>query len=104
MLNNLYHQTVIAVNESDLGLDPDFNAPWIETIRDIAGWTVATLFVFSGIILAVGVVMFLVAKAASSRSGQETGIKALLLGLIGVVGLGSVGSIIVWAAGFNPFS
>lgn len=104
MFTSINSAIIRAVNEGDLGLDPDFNAPWITTLRDIAGWVVGTLFVLSGIVLAIGIVMFLVSKAVSSRPGQESGVKALSLGLIGVVLLGSVGAILVWAAGFNPFA
>lgn len=103
-MKNQVYGMISAVNEGDLGLNPDFDAPWMSTLRDIAGWTVGTLFVISGIIFAIGLVTFLVSKAASSRPGQETGIKGLIFGLIGVVGLGSVGAILVWAAGFNPFA
>lgn len=103
MFTSIYSHMIIAVDESDLGLDPDFSAPWMTTLRDVAGWVVGTLFIISGIILAVGVVTFLVSKAASNRPGQETGVKGILFGLLGVVGLGSIGAIMVWAAGFNPF-
>lgn len=99
----LLHHTIIAVNESDLGLDPDFGAPWMTTLRDIAGWTVGTLFVIAGIVLAVGIFMFLIARAAKNTRGQENGVSAMIWGLIGVVALGSVGAILVWAAGFDPF-
>lgn len=93
-----------AVQESDLGLDPDFSAPWIGVLRDVAGWTVGSLFIISGIMLAIGIVMFLVAKAVSNSRQQESGVKAILIGLLGVLLLGGVGSLLVFAAGFDPFT
>lgn len=104
MINATFSSVLADVNESDLGLDPNFNAPWMPVLRDVAGWAVGSLFVISGIILAVGVVMFLVAKAASNSNRQDSGVKAMVTGLIGVVVLGSIGALLVWAAGFDPFT
>lgn len=103
MSTNTASRIVADVSESDLGLDPDFTAPWMEVLRDGAGWVVGTLFVISGIVLAVGVFMFLVARATKNTRGQETGITALLWGLIGVMALGSIGALLVFVAGFDPF-
>lgn len=103
MLTSIYAKAINAVNESDLGLDPDFSAPWMGTVRDFAGYTVATLFGIAGIVLAVGFFQFMIAKAAGNSRGQDSGVKNLIIGLLGVVGLGAIGAIIVFAAGFEPF-
>lgn len=94
---------VVGVEESDLGLNPDFSAPWMSILRDVAGWTVASLFVISGILMAVGVFQFGVAKFASNSRGQESGVKNFIFGFVGVIGLGAVGGLIVWATDFEPF-
>lgn len=109
MLTNLAIKATAALNvsgdvqESDLGLTPDFSAPWMSIITDVAGWTVATLFALSGILMAIGVFQFGIAKFASNSRGQESGVKSLLFGFCGVVGLGAVGGLIVWATDFQPF-
>lgn len=103
MFENIYSKAISAVSETDLGLDPDFSAPWMGTVRDISGYVVGTLFVVSGILLAIGIFQFLIAKSAGNSRGQDSGVKNLILGLIGVVALGSVGALIVFAGGFNPF-
>lgn len=95
--------TILGVDEDDLGLTPDFEMPWADNLQDIAGWVLGTLFIISGIILAVGIVMFLVARSASNTGGQNKGVAAMVIGIIGIVLLGSVGAFIQFATEIDLF-
>lgn len=97
--------SLVAVEESDLGLSPDFSAPWMNVVRDIVGWVFGTLFVLAGLLFVIGLFVFLVCKFVTSNSpGQEKGLKAILWGIVGIVAMGSASSIMVWVLGWEPFA
>lgn len=94
---------IYTITEDDLDIDPDFGAPWMEPLNNVAGWVIATLLVVSVIILAVGAVTFFVGRAVSNSSMQSKGSSGFLFGLAGVVLLGSIVGIVLFAANINLF-
>lgn len=94
---------VAGIDEDDLDIAPSFDAPWMGPLNNMGGYILGTLIVASVIILAVGVVIFLVGRAASNSGMQGKGASALLVGLIGVAILGSITGIVLFFANMDIF-
>lgn len=89
--------SVLEAGGFDPGVSPNSDAPWTATLRKLSGSFVGSLLIASVVILAVGVVVALIGKAAGSTKAQQIGIGGLIVGLIGVVVLGSINGLVYWA-------
>lgn len=90
-----------SIDEEDLDITPTFDAPWMGPLNNLAGQIIGTLLVVSVIVLAVGVVLFLVGRAASNSGMQGKGAGALIVGGIGVAVLGSIVGLVLFFANID---
>lgn len=81
----------------DPGVTPNGNAPWMGTLRTIAGYTLATAIIVALIVLIVGVVLLIVGKISHHGGAQNVGVGVLLWGLVGCAILGSLSGLVYWA-------
>lgn len=90
-------QSVLQADGFDPGVTPNSNAPWMPKLQDLSGSFLGTLLIVSVVILAAGIVTALIGKAVGSNKAQQIGIGGLVVGLIGVVLLGSINGLVYWA-------
>ena len=83
----------------DPGVTPNSDAPW----QGFTGSIVGTLILVSVAILAIGVAIALIGRAVSNSMAQKVGIGGVLIGIIGVVILGSISALVFWATGQSIF-
>lgn len=87
----------------DPGVTPNSDAPWFSWFQNFTGSVVGTLILASVLLLAIGVTIALIGRAASSQGAQKIGIGALVIGLIGVVLLGGISGLVFWLTGQSLF-
>ncbi|WP_421082806.1 hypothetical protein [Rothia nasimurium] len=87
----------------DPGVTPNSDAPWYAWLQGFTGSIVGTLILVSVAILAIGVAIALIGRAVSNSTAQKVGIGGVLIGIIGVVILGSISALVFWATGQSIF-
>lgn len=82
--------------------DADFSAPWLGLFDDAFGWIMATvLFVFA-IVMVIGLALWGAGKLGSSGRGQNNGLTAFGVGILGALLTVVAGSIVMWATDLGP--
>ncbi|TFI02170.1 hypothetical protein E4P34_03290 [Kocuria rhizophila] len=96
----LSNQAVQITSETvDPGVTFDYSAPWLASLRSVAGMIGATVVVvlFIGGVVSIGFLAF--GKLSKSEQAFSKGLWGLLLTVISAALLGSLAGLISWGAG-----
>ena len=80
----------------DPGVKPNGSAPWMETLRNIAGMIAATCLVALVILLVVGVILIVTGKMSHHGGAQGAGVGLFIWGLAGAAVIGSISGLVFW--------
>lgn len=72
------------------------NAPWMGTLRDIAGFVMATCIVILVMLLIVGAVLLVMGKLSHHGGAQGVGVTVLIWALVGAAIIGSASGLVFW--------
>lgn|SRR5690625_4322429 len=84
------------------GTDADFSAPWLGLFDDAFGWIMATVLFLFAIVMVIGLAVWGAGKLGSSGRGQNGGLIAFGIGILGAVLTVVAGSIVMWATTLGP--
>ena len=82
--------------------DADFSAPWLGLFDDAFGWIMATVLFLFAIVMVIGLAIWAVGKLGSSGRGQNNGLTAFGIGILGALLTVVAGSIVMWATDLGP--
>lgn len=87
---------------ADPGVDFDWGFwPFMQTLRDAAGGTLALLLIVSVVLMAVALVVWGAGKISGGRSMQQVGGGALLVTALVSIGLGAANAYARWGSGVD---
>lgn len=87
----------------DPGVTPNSDAPWFSWFQGLSGSIVGTLILAAVVVLAIGITIALIGRAASNSGAQKVGVGGIIIGLIGVILLGGVSGLVYWLTGQSLF-
>lgn len=100
-MNTLTSFTTLGANLPDIS--PQFDAPWMPTLNNVASMMLGTFLVALVIGLGVGVVVWIFGKLSSSGRAQDVGISFMLWTLVAAALLAGAAGFISWGMGLPLF-
>lgn len=91
--------TVLAADNVDPGVELDYSAPWLATLRSVVGMIGASIVVIMFLGGLFSVICLVYGKFGKSGQAMSMGLWGLLFTLIGAALIGSLAGLIAWAAG-----
>lgn len=80
---------------------PNSNAPFIATLRDIAGSIMLAAIIIAVIAMIVGAILFVFGKIGGNGRAQDVGFMVIIWVLVGAAVIGSASGLVAWGSGLS---
>ncbi|HJG79288.1 MAG TPA: DUF6112 family protein [Brevibacterium senegalense] len=87
----------------DPGVSPQFDAPWINPLRDLVGQGAGTVIVILVLTLIISALVWAFSKIGGMQGGQTAGLIGIFVSLGAAMVVGAAGAMIQWSSGLGIF-